>query len=238
MIERVGSQASERRTERSDGLNPLGLRSGRSESSASQPRASRVIPPNPTRPARSHYCTRGIGTCRRTLSDSRGLVGPSLDADPGLNYMPKYRDFYRSDFQYKANGPLFACSFSKLRLKAFSIILKETRHVSLGERTGPLVSVRLINFSHHDYRYHQNVFIRPHYHLFQLPHITCPPADTSQHLAHLELPPNALDFPHRCRHGRQRWAPSAYDPRPTDVSLRISLHRADLVKRNVAETRW
>src|SRR5271154_4346357 len=55
MIERVGSQASERRTERSDGLNPLGLRSGRSESSASQPRASRVIPPNPTPPARSHY---------------------------------------------------------------------------------------------------------------------------------------------------------------------------------------
>src|SRR5271169_5351368 len=55
MIKRVGSQTSERRTERSDGLNPLGLRSGRSESSASQPRASRVIPPNPTRPARSHY---------------------------------------------------------------------------------------------------------------------------------------------------------------------------------------
>src|SRR5271170_2507969 len=55
MIERVGSQASECRTERSDSLNPLGLRSGRSESSASQPRASRVIPPNPTRPARSHY---------------------------------------------------------------------------------------------------------------------------------------------------------------------------------------
>src|SRR5277367_752044 len=56
MIERVGSQASERRTERSDDLNPLSLRSGRFASSASQPRASQVIPPNPTRPARSHYC--------------------------------------------------------------------------------------------------------------------------------------------------------------------------------------
>src|SRR5271154_2846871 len=56
MIEQVGSQGSERRTELSDGLNPLGLRSGRSESSSSQPRASRAIPPNPTPPARSHYC--------------------------------------------------------------------------------------------------------------------------------------------------------------------------------------
>src|SRR5271156_6780508 len=55
MIERVGSQASERRTERSGGRNPLGLRSGRSRKSRSLRRAGRVIPPNPTRPARSHY---------------------------------------------------------------------------------------------------------------------------------------------------------------------------------------
>src|SRR5271155_4712533 len=56
MIERVGSQASERRTDRSGGLNPLGLRSGRSRKFRSLRRAGRVIPPNPTRPARSHYC--------------------------------------------------------------------------------------------------------------------------------------------------------------------------------------
>src|SRR5271155_413408 len=56
MIERVGSQASERRTERSDGLTLLGLRSGRPRKSRSLRRAGRVIPPNPTRPARSHYC--------------------------------------------------------------------------------------------------------------------------------------------------------------------------------------
>src|SRR5271170_683473 len=55
MIERVGSQASERRTERSGSRNPLGLRSGRSRKSRSLRRAGRVIPPNPTRPARSHY---------------------------------------------------------------------------------------------------------------------------------------------------------------------------------------
>src|SRR5271155_4178619 len=55
MIERVGSQASERRTERSGGRNPLGLRSGRSRKSRSLRRAGRVLPPNPTRPARSHY---------------------------------------------------------------------------------------------------------------------------------------------------------------------------------------
>src|SRR5271154_1242695 len=56
MIERVGSQASERRTEQSDGRNLLGLRSGRSRKSRSLRRAGRVIPPNLTRPARSHYC--------------------------------------------------------------------------------------------------------------------------------------------------------------------------------------
>src|SRR5271170_2157100 len=56
MIGRVGSQASERRTERSDGLNPLGLRSGWYRKSRSLRRAGRVIPQNPTRPARSHLC--------------------------------------------------------------------------------------------------------------------------------------------------------------------------------------
>src|SRR5271154_865966 len=56
MIERVGSQASERRTEWSGGRNPLDLRSGRSRKSRSLRRAGRVIPPNPTRLARSHYC--------------------------------------------------------------------------------------------------------------------------------------------------------------------------------------
>jgi len=55
MIGRVGSQASEHRTERSDGLNPLGLRSGRCRKSRSLGRAGQVIPPSPTRPARSPY---------------------------------------------------------------------------------------------------------------------------------------------------------------------------------------
>src|SRR5271154_6056325 len=73
MIERVGSQASECRTERSDSLNPLGLRSGRSESSASQPRASRVIPPNPTRPARSHYWS---GPCERLFPNFSNMLNP------------------------------------------------------------------------------------------------------------------------------------------------------------------
>src|SRR5271170_5448099 len=55
MIERVDLNPQEVALSRSYAPNPLDLRSGRSESSASQPRASRVIPPNPTRPARSHY---------------------------------------------------------------------------------------------------------------------------------------------------------------------------------------
>src|SRR5271170_2581040 len=85
MIERVGSQASKRRTERSDGLNPLGLRSGRSESSASQPRASRVIPPNPTRPARSHYwperknCTSFCACGKLITKNTNTFLGEGLE---------------------------------------------------------------------------------------------------------------------------------------------------------------
>src|SRR5271155_3917164 len=56
MIERVALKLQEVAPSRSYAPNPLDIRSGRSESSASQSRASRVIPPNPTRPARSHYC--------------------------------------------------------------------------------------------------------------------------------------------------------------------------------------
>src|SRR5277367_3223796 len=81
MIERVGSQASERRTERSDGLNLLGLRSGRPRKSRSLRRAGRVIPPNPTRPARSHYWS-DLSHFQR---NSTGPVSPSEQPDrPGF----------------------------------------------------------------------------------------------------------------------------------------------------------
>ena len=54
---RVGLKLQEVALSRSYVPNPPNLPSGRSESSASQPRlASRVIPSNPTRPARSHLC--------------------------------------------------------------------------------------------------------------------------------------------------------------------------------------
>jgi hypothetical protein len=54
MVGRVGLKLQEVAPSRAYAPNPLDLRSGRSESPASQPRASRVRPSNPTRPARSH----------------------------------------------------------------------------------------------------------------------------------------------------------------------------------------
>jgi len=72
MIGRVGSQASERQTEQSDGLNPLDLRLGRSRKSRSLRRAGRVMPPKPTRPARSHLWSRaGRQGCPSRISDWR-----------------------------------------------------------------------------------------------------------------------------------------------------------------------
>src|SRR5271154_1315831 len=57
MVQRVGFNLQYIAASRSDGLNPLGLRSGRSGKSRSLRRAGRDIPPNPTRPARSHLCS-------------------------------------------------------------------------------------------------------------------------------------------------------------------------------------
>src|SRR5271154_6588514 len=76
MSERVALKLQEVAPSRSYAPNPLDLRSGRSESSASQPRASRVIPPNPTRPARSHYCS--LGSARDEQSRASTRLGPEL----------------------------------------------------------------------------------------------------------------------------------------------------------------
>jgi hypothetical protein len=53
MVSRVGLKLQEVALGRAYAANPPDLRSGRSESSASQPRASWVKLSNPTRPARS-----------------------------------------------------------------------------------------------------------------------------------------------------------------------------------------
>src|SRR5271154_3712626 len=73
MIERVDLKIQEVAPSRSYAPTPLDLRSGRSESSASQPRASRVIPPNPTRPARSHYWS---GPCERLFPNFSNMLNP------------------------------------------------------------------------------------------------------------------------------------------------------------------
>jgi hypothetical protein len=79
--ERVGPKLQEAAPGRSDGLNPLGLRAGRSRKSKSLRRAGRVIPPNPTRPARSHLCPEhcpslsdGIHIRRKKLTGWGGIL--------------------------------------------------------------------------------------------------------------------------------------------------------------------
>jgi hypothetical protein len=52
----VGLKLQEVAPSRAYAPNPLDLRSGRSESSASQSQVSRVKPSTPTRPAQSHLC--------------------------------------------------------------------------------------------------------------------------------------------------------------------------------------
>jgi len=69
MVGRVGLKLQEVAPSRAYGPNPLDLRLGQSESPASQPRASQVIPSNPTRPARSP-CSPPVKPLSMTLSTS------------------------------------------------------------------------------------------------------------------------------------------------------------------------
>ena len=92
MIGRVGSQASERRTERSDGLNPLGLRSGRSRKSRSLRRAGRVIPPNPTRPARSHLWLPKLSRMHTYNTHASAIFKNKNMVGPGQLFLPSPHD--------------------------------------------------------------------------------------------------------------------------------------------------
>src|SRR5271154_3565252 len=104
MISRVGSQALECRTERSDGLNPLGLRSGRFRKSRSLRRAGRVIPPNPTRPARSHYCHQETPQ-RSRKSPATSPIAPHPDGHAQVdNFFDWLTDKYPADKQRLLNA--------------------------------------------------------------------------------------------------------------------------------------
>jgi len=83
MIGRVDLKLQEVAPSWSYALNPLDLRSGRSESYASQPRASRVIPPNPTRPARSHLCFKTARIGFRLRYDPTGCQWLKSDRNQG-----------------------------------------------------------------------------------------------------------------------------------------------------------
>src|SRR5271155_1484139 len=105
MIGRVRSQASERRTERSDGLNLLGLRSGQSRKSRYLSRAGQVIPPNPTRPARSH-----LWSCEPTIVNSGEYLYPP-------SYIPKFLNEVNECSALPSQSRLKYCGLRQLFLR-------------------------------------------------------------------------------------------------------------------------